>query len=62
MQEADLITNVECKGLTDFSDVVVVLRSKSPEVQIKAADVLIRHGFKEESNLLTGKQLQTYLT
>ena len=58
LQEADLITSKECKGLRQPSDVVEVHRSKSPEVQTKTADILRTHGFKEESNFLAGKQTQ----
>ena len=58
LQQADLITSGECRGLNDSSDVVIVQSDKSPEVQSKTADVLRRHGFEEESNLLSGKQTQ----
>ena len=37
---------------------VRVQSGKSPKVQAKTADVLKRHGFEEESNLLSGKQTQ----
>ena len=56
LQQADLITSEECEGLDDSSGVVIVQSGKSPEVQSKTADVLRRHGFEEESSLLTGKQ------
>ena len=56
LQQADLITSEECEELDDSSDVVFVQSGKSPEVQSKTADVLRRHGFQKESNLLTGKQ------
>ena len=56
LQQADLITSEECRGLNYSSDVVRVQRGKSPEVQSKTADVLRRHGFEEESTHLTGKQ------
>ena len=58
LQQADLITSEECRGLDDSSDVVRVQSGKSPEVQSKTADVLRRHGFEKESNFLTGKQTQ----
>ena len=58
LQQADLISSEDCKGLFDTSDVVGVQSVKSPEVQTKTADVLRRHGFEEESNLLAGKQTQ----
>ena len=54
LQQTDLITSEECRGLNDISVVVSVQRVKSPEVMSKAADVLRRHGFKEESPLLAG--------
>ena len=56
LQQADLITSEECEELYDSRDVVGVQSGKSPEVQSKTADVLRRHGFEEESNLLTGEQ------
>ena len=55
---ADLITREECRGLYDPRDVVEVQKVKSPEVLTETAEVLLRHGFKEESNLLAGKQTQ----
>ena len=56
--QADLITNEEREGLRDPSDVVEVQSGKSPEVLTKTAEVVLRHGFEKESNLLTGKQIQ----
>ena len=56
LQQSDLITSEECEELYDSSDVVRVQSGKSPEVQSKTADVLRKHGFREESNLLTCKQ------
>ena len=56
LQEADLITSDERSRLVYTCDVVRVQSGKSPEVQSKTADVLRRHGFEKESNLLTGKQ------
>ena len=61
LQQADLITIEECKGLNDLSDVATVQRDKFPEVQSKTADVLRSHGFVEESNLLAGKQTQSLI-
>ena len=61
LQQADLITSEECRGLRYSSHVVRVQSGKSPEVQSKTADVLRRHGFEKESNLLTGKQTQTLI-
>ena len=56
LQQADLITSEECKGLNDLSEVVRVQRVKSTEVMAKTADVLKRHGFEEKFTLLAGKQ------
>ena len=56
--QADLMTSEECRRLSDLSDVVEVQRGKSPEVLTKTAEVLLRHGFEKESNLLSGKQMQ----
>ena len=61
LQQADLITSEECEGLYYSRGVVRVQIGKSPEVQSKTADVLRKHGFEEESNLLTGKQTQTLI-
>ena len=58
LQQADLITSKECRGLYTSSHVVSVQSVKSSQVQSKAADVLRRHGFEEESNHLSGKQTQ----
>ena len=54
--QADLITSEERKGLRYPSDVVAIQRVKSPDILTKTADVLTRHGFEKESNLLAGKQ------
>ena len=55
-QQAGLITSEECKGLVEPINVVRVHSGRSPEVVTKAANILKRHGFKEESKLLAGKQ------
>ena len=62
LQQADLITNEECKRLSDISDVVEVQKGKSPEVMSKTAEVLRRHGFEEESRLLAGRQSRPSLS
>ena len=69
LQQADVITSEECKGLRsrqedlgDISDVAKHQRSKSPEVVYQTADVLRRHGFKETSRLLAGRQLLIHLS
>ena len=56
--QADLITSEEYKRLRNSSHVVRVQSDKSLEVQTKTAQVLLRHGFENESNLLAGKQTQ----
>ena len=56
--QADLITSEEYRRLYDPSHVVRVQSGKSPEVQTKTANVLLRHGFEEESKLLAGEQTQ----
>ena len=56
LQQADLITGEECRGMRHPRYVVEVQSGKSPAVQTKTADVLKRHGFEEESKLLAGKQ------
>ena len=58
LQQADIITSEECKGLSHVIEVARVQRVKSPEVMAKTADVLKRHGFEGEYNLLAGKQTQ----
>ena len=59
LQQADLISSEECRGLDDSRGVVEIQRGKSFEVQSKTADVLKRHGFEKESTHLSGKQLST---
>ena len=56
LQQADLITSEECRGLDDSSDVVRVQSGKSPEVQSKTAVVLRSHGYTKVSDHLTSKQ------
>ena len=65
LQQANLITSVECKwlqlvqyycGSCDLSDVVRIQRGKSPQVMSKAAGVMRRHEFKTESKFLAGRQ------
>ena len=56
--QADLITSEERRRLIDPSRVVKVQSGKSPEVLTRTADVLRRHGFEEETKLLSGKQTQ----
>ena len=58
LQQADLITGEECRGMYHPILVVRVQSGKSSEVQTKTADILNRHGFEEESKLLAGKQTQ----
>ena len=58
LQQADLITSEECKGLYDPGDVVRIQSGKSPEVQTKTAEVFRNHGFLTLSNILAGKQTQ----
>ena len=40
--------------LTDLSKVTEVQRLKSPEVMSATADILKKHGFIQESNLILG--------
>ena len=54
LQQADLITSEECKGLSDPIDVVRIQRAKSPEVVAKTASILSKAGFEEESLHLSG--------
>ena len=58
LQQSDLITGEECRGMYALRDVVRVQSAKSPEVQTKTSEILKRHGFEKESNLLAGKQTQ----
>ena len=62
LQHADLITDTECTSLSDISDVVECQSVKSSEVMTKTAEVLSRHGFLEESKLLTGTQISNWFT
>ena len=56
--QADLITSERCRGLRAPRHVVRLQSDKSPEVLTKTAEVLLRHGFEKQSNLLAGKQTQ----
>ena len=56
LQQAGLITTEECKWLSDPRHVVYVQSGKSHEVLNKTADVLRRHGFERQSNLLAGSK------
>ena len=56
LQQADLITSGECKRLSDISDVVGIQGGKSLEVIFETDDVLRRHGLKEASKPLAGRQ------
>ena len=58
LQSACLITSEKCKGLYGPSDVVRVQSGKSPEVQNRTADIVKKHGFQREANLLAGEQVQ----
>ena len=61
LQQAGLITSEECEELHIPSDVVRVQSDKSPKKQAKTCDVLRRHGYQVESNLLAGEQTQTLI-
>ena len=61
LQQANLITNEECRRLDDSRGVVRVQSGKSPEILTKTADVLRRHGFETESIHLSGKQTQALI-
>ena len=58
LQQAHLITSKERRRLRNPSHVVEVQSGKSSEVVSKTAEILLRHGFEEESNFLAGKQTQ----
>ena len=58
LQQFDLITSVECRGLRYLNDVVTVQSGKSPEVQTKTAVILRKHGCGGECKRLPGKQTQ----
>ena len=62
LREDDLITSGEYEVLSGISDVVRVQRDKSPEVVFQTADVLRRHGFKEASRFLAGRELLIHLS
>ena len=52
LRQADLITSEDCEKLRYINDVVRVQRSKSPEVMARTADVLNRHGFGKEEDIV----------
>ena len=55
---ARLIAIEECrkKKMRSPSDVVRAQRGKSPYVMSSTADILVRHGFVDDSNFLLGEQ------
>lgn len=62
LQEAGLITSEEFEKLSDPNDVVYVQSSKSPNIQANTADVLMRYGLEEDSNLLASEQTPTLIS
>ena len=59
LQQAGLMNSQECKMLDDPKSIVDVQSDKSSDVLSKTADVLRRHGFEVDSNLLSGELAQT---
>ena len=57
LQQGNLITSEECEGLYRVGDVHDVLCVKTPNVKSRSAEILLRHGYQEESAFLSGKQL-----
>ena len=55
LQETGVITREESVILTDISHVVRVQSGRSPQVMVKTAEVLRRHGYEEEYKCLTGR-------
>ena len=55
LRQTDLITGEECEELIDISDVIEVQSNKSNEVVNKSSDVMNRHRYVQESNLLPGE-------
>lgn len=53
LQQANLITGKEGEELSDVSDVVAMQCSKSLEMKAKSADILRRHGYTENAELLS---------
>lgn len=59
LRQANLITS-RSSILNEPADVVSLQSSYSPEVVFKIAEVLSRHGFEKESNLLSGIDRHTH--
>ena len=56
LQQANLISRLDCTRVKDISVVLEVQRGKSSQVQSKTADILRSQGWDKEAGLLSGKQ------
>ena len=54
LQQASAITGGEGMQLSDVSAVVRLQSQNSPEVMVTTAEILRRHGFEKESEVLSG--------
>ena len=60
LQQAHLLTNEECDDVWDIDDVVALQRKKPSEVQVKSAEVLLKHGLQtDEAKLFAGKWIHS---
>ena len=57
LQQSNLITSDECMGLYEVWQVCNVLRVKAPNIKSRSAEILLKHGYQEESEFLSGKHL-----
>ena len=57
LQQGHLITSDECEGLYSVGQVRDVLRVKTPTIKSRSAEILLKHGYQEESAFLSGNQL-----
>ena len=57
LQEANLITRDECKGIVRLYYVLVVQSAKSPEVVLHTSEILRTLKLETESKFLAGKQM-----
>ena len=60
LQQAHLITYEECAKVWRINDVVALQRKKPSEVQVKSAEVLLKHGLQTvKAKLFAGKWIHS---
>ena len=57
LKQGNLITSDECEGLYRVSQVCSVQSGKSSQVLTRSAEILLKHGYHDDSKFLSGNQL-----